>query len=106
MVTIAMEQMQQKRVISIQIPFDQKIVSINFFLSVFDWSPKDMQRYSDISNSTIIVVDWGFAGLSCYGYIQITLCIIGKVAEFFAFLLSKCVIIEELELIGHSIGKV
>lgn len=74
-------------------------------MTVFYWPPKYMQRYSDISNSTIIVVDWGFAGLSCYGYFQITLCIIGKVAEFFAFLLSKCVIIEDLELIGHSMGK-
>lgn len=72
--------------------------------TVFDWATKDMQRYSDISNSSIIVVDWGFAGLSCYGYIQITLCLIEKIADFFAFILSKCVIIEELDLVGHSMG--
>ena len=63
-----------------------------------------MQLYADISNSTIMVVDWGFSGLSCYGYVQITLCLIGKIADFFAHLLSNCVVVEEMELIGHSIG--
>lgn len=63
-----------------------------------------MQIYADISNSTIIVVDWGFYGLSCYGYIQITLCLIGKITDFFAHLLNNCVVVEEMDLIGHSIG--
>lgn len=63
-----------------------------------------MQRFADISNATVMVVEWGFRGLSCYGYIQITLCLLGKIADLFARLLHGCVAIEKLELIGHSMG--
>lgn len=75
------------------------------FFTDLDWTESEMQRFATISKSTILVVDWGFAGLSCYGYVQITLCLIGKVTEFFAHILDKCLVIEELEMIGHSIGK-
>lgn len=63
-----------------------------------------MQKFADRSNSSIIAVEWGFKGLSCYGYIQITLCLIGKISEFFAHIMEKCVVVEKLQLIGHSMG--
>lgn len=63
-----------------------------------------MQQFANISNSTVMIVEWGFRGLSCYGYLQITLCLIGKMANLFANLLLECVEIEQLDLIGHSMG--
>lgn len=63
-----------------------------------------MQQFANLSNSTVIAVDWGSDGLSCYGYIQITLCLIGKIADFFAHILTNCVAVEESVFIGHSIG--
>lgn len=72
--------------------------------TVIDWIPDEMQQFATISNSTVMVVEWGFRGLSCYGYIQITLCLISKMSEFFAHLLLECVEIEKLDLIGHSMG--
>lgn len=81
--------------------------SVNFsflFFAVIDWTPDEMQQFANVSNSTIMVVEWGFRGLSCYGYIQITLCLMSKIAELFAYLLHECVAIEKLDLIGHSMG--
>lgn len=82
----------------------QSIFSSFMIFAVIDWTPDEMQQFAYISNSTVMVVEWGFRGLSCYGYIQITLCLISKIADFFAFLLRECVAIEKLELIGHSMG--
>lgn len=75
-----------------------------FNVIVFEWETSDMQEFADISNSTIIAVEWGFNGLSCYGYVQITLCLLDKIVDFIALLLTKCVKIETLQLIGHSLG--
>lgn len=81
------------------------MISFSLYLPVvFDRMPESVQKYADLSNSTVITVEWGFRGLSCYGYIQITLCLIGKISQFFAHLMTKCVVIEKLELIGHSMG--
>lgn len=79
-------------------------VGFVFFVSVIDWTPDEMQAFATISNSTVMVVEWGFRGLSCYGYLQITLCLISKIADLFASLLLECVAVEQLDLIGHSMG--
>lgn len=74
------------------------------FVSVLEWELSDVQEFANISNSTIIAIDWGFRGLSCYEYVQISLCLIDKIVDFIALLLIRCVEIETLELIGHSMG--
>lgn len=63
-----------------------------------------MQQYADETDSTIISVDWNSSGLSCYGYFQIQLCMIDEIVELFTKWLSKCVNIETLDIVGHSLG--
>lgn len=76
------------------------MISCLSFVSVLEWELSDVQEFANISNSTIIAIEWGFRGLSCYGYVQISLCLIDKIVDFIAFLLIRCVEIETLELIG------
>lgn len=57
-----------------------------------------MQYLADSTNSDVIAVDWGSNGVACYGYVQITFCLLLKIVEFFAFLLIKCgIVIETLD---------
>lgn len=63
-----------------------------------------MQQWADASDATIIAVDWGASGLSCYGYIQIVFCLLSKIVDLFVFWLINCVDIKSLELYGHSLG--
>lgn len=107
MVTIAMVEIRAKRV-SDSFIFHFHfcffvLLILNHFI-VLEWTFDEMQQFSKVSNSTVIAVEWGFKGLSCYGYIQITLCLISKIADFFAHWLNQCVNIEKLEMIGHSMG--
>lgn len=90
--------------------FPSLIFLLTIFLSfyvntVLGWTYAEMQYLADSTNSDVIVVEWGFNGVACYGYVQITFCLLLKIAEFFAYLLIKCgIVIETLDLIGHSFG--
>lgn len=76
-----------------------------FVCSGFNLTDAELQQFADDSDATIILVDWGFAGLSCREYSELVLCMIDKMVALSLQWLTKCnVEIETLDLYGHSLG--
>lgn len=73
-------------------------------MKVFHFKYDEMQQWADASDATVIAVEWGSSGLSCYGNIQMILCLLREIVDLYVFWLKNCVNIRTLELYGHSLG--
>lgn len=105
---IAMEHLLHKQVapISIDHSFQMSSISNNLIISfiVFGCTNSQMQQFATASNRVVFCVDWGSSGLSCYGYLQIIICLIDKIVDLFVYWLTKCLNIRTLKMFGHSLG--
>lgn len=76
-------------------------------ISDIGWKLSEWQTYANKYNGTVMWMDYGSSGGSCYGYPQLVFCLLMKIAEYLVQFLIQYIPIQFLQnliFIGYSLG--